>query len=289
MSSHSVTLDTVFGQLELRRKHSSAEQNKIPLPVCAGHIERALQSTLAFGAAGSVWRLARKEGFVALSPSVDAVELVAGLMHALRCGWLVAVAPGGDRDKDNKSAEVWAAYDVLQSRFGKEFHVSMRKHRIVGQEMVATVRQAEDYDVVPASEAAALIVRMATSAGAGRWQAAAALLAKHIVDLRSPTNSTGFMLLRAPMSYAERITPPEDVITPAKLKKLAAKNWLEVLVYGRDGKSLPNVKLEITMPNGEVETKVTPSNGKIRIDGIFESGGGEIAILEVGKLVVRKK
>jgi hypothetical protein len=65
-----------------------------------------------------------------------------------------------------------------------------------------------------------VITRLAKTAGVGPWQAAAATIAKHFVDFRSPPKSTGFMLLRAPMSYAERITPPEDVITPAKLKKL---------------------------------------------------------------------
>ena len=176
MSSYSVNLDTVFGRLELRRKHSATEGNKVPLPMCESHIERALLAALACGAP-SAWRLARKEGFVALSLNVGAEEIVAGLMRALRSGWLVAAAPGDGGNRDDKSAAVWAAYDTLQARFGKEFRVAMRTHRIVGQEAVASVREAEDYDVVPAAEAAALIVRMAVSAGAGRWQAAATTLA----------------------------------------------------------------------------------------------------------------
>lgn len=96
----------------------------------------------------------------------------------------------------------------------------MRTHRIAGREQVSEIRQSADYDVVPAVEAAAVIARLAATAGGGPWQAAAATLAKHFVDLRSPPGPIGFMLLRAPMSYAERITPPEDVITPAKLKRL---------------------------------------------------------------------
>ena len=40
----------------------------------------------------------------------------------------------------------------FQARFGKEFNVAMRRHRIVGREQVADIRQNEDYDVVPAAE-----------------------------------------------------------------------------------------------------------------------------------------
>lgn len=222
MSASPVILQTVFGSLELRRATTPFSQSMIPLALGADSIRRALEEALADGDSMSVMNLALECGVIDSAFGIDDEAVVAALMGALEGGQFVAVAPGaGAGAQDEETGAQWSAYYEFQARVGKEFMLALRKHRVVPSAQVQEIRQSEDYDVVAAAEASAIIVRQAKSSGGKPAQAAAETLAKHLVDMRSaPGKRGGFMLLRAPPSVAERLATPEEVVTPAKLKKL---------------------------------------------------------------------
>ena len=260
-----VVLDTIHGKLELRRPRSPLDQNKVSLSMCEGAIERALYDALAWGNPLGVMNLSDKDGFVRIRVFTPPKDIVAGLMAALHAGRLV-VGVADEGIEDGVEGAAWSAYHVFQARFGKEFNVAMRRHRLAGRDQVASIRQAEDFDVVPALEAAAVVTRMATSAGAGPWQSAAATLTKSIVDMQSSPGQSGFMLLRAPASHAARIVAPEDVITPSKLRKLAATDWIEIQVV--DEEDNPWLGLYELVPPQDEKQKGS-GGGTIRVNNIL--------------------
>lgn len=272
MSSQTVTLETIFGVLELRPRRGPSDENKVPVAMCEGSVERALQDALAWGNALAVLNLARDGGFIRLAFGIDDEEVVTGLMDALRGGQLVVAAAGMTGTADDHESVVWAAYYAFASRFGKEFNLALRRHRIVAREQVADIRQANDYDVVSATEAAAVVVGLSKSAGVGPWQAAATILAKHIVDMRSPPGSGGFMLLREPASQAERIVSPEDVITPAKLKKLKQEKEavfeIEIERRYHDDSAVHGAKFTLVFEGGMQINGVLDSAGKATVKGV---------------------
>jgi hypothetical protein len=267
MSSQAVILETIFGPLELRPRRGPSDEGKVSVAMCEESVERALHKELTRGNSHAVKDLASEEAVVRSGFGIDNDELVAGLKQALRTGRLVAAAPGMAAGGDAQKNAGWEAYYVFQARFGKEFNVAMRRHRIVGREQVADIRQNEDYDVVPAVEAAAVLERLAKTVGVGPWQAATATLGKHLFDLRSPSGTSGFMLLRAPASHAERIVSPEDVITPSKLKKLKESHWIEVILTTDKGRPWVG-KYKIELPDGRPVEGTTDEDGRARIDQI---------------------
>lgn len=285
MDSKPIILKTIFGSLELRVRRSATDVSKYDFAFCGDVVERALRAEMKYGDMPGLYRLARKEGFVRLAVGTTADDIVLGLMNALKYGWVVAASPGGGGGQhDAEDTAAWSAYYALQARFGKEFHLSTRKHRIVGQEQVPEIRQTADYDVVPAAEATEVINRLAKTAGVGPWQAAAATIAKHLVDLRSPPKSTGFMLLRAPMSYAERITPPEDVITPAKLKEWASKQgkaWIELRLVHPSGKPVPSCQVSLTDAEGASLSGSLDGKGAIRFEEVSRKGPAQVRFVKV--------
>jgi hypothetical protein len=295
MSSQAVILETIFGPLELRPRRGPSDEGKVSIAMCEESVERALHKELTRGNAHALKDLAREEAVVRSGFGIDDDEIVAGLMQALRTGRLVAAAPGMTAGADDQKNEAWAAYYAFQARFGKEFNVAMRRHRIVGREQVADIRQNEDYDVVPAVEAAAVLERLAKTVGVGPWQAATVTLSKHLFDLRSPAGTSGFMLLRAPASHAERIVSPEDIITPAKLKKLKEEKEavfeIEIEQRYHDDSPVQGAKFTLVFEGGRQVDGVLNSDGKALVKGV----PNETAELRFGpdsrdfKVVDRKK
>lgn len=274
-----VTLDTIFGPLEVRRRRSASDTNKIPPDTCGFAVEQALRDVLAWGNRMPLLGLVHRDALMLPSFGTDEDQTVAAVMDALRRGALIVASPEGVGSEGDAAQAVWSAYYTFQARFGKEFNVGMRRHRLAGREQVPNIRQAEDYDVVPAAEAAAMVVSLSRSAGAGQWHNAALTLAKNLVDMRSPPNANGFMLLRAPASQAERIVSPEDVITPAKLKKLAERDWIEVRLVDQDGNPWAG-DYELVAPGGAVFKGTAGEDGFIRVEKIL-SGSCSLALPEL--------
>lgn len=285
MSSSTLTIETFWGPLELRVSQSRGEPKEaFPFEVHGPYLSACVRGAFE----KSPLRARRLADDVAWRLSVAPEDPLGVLLSALRDGLLIAATSGDTADADSQGID-GQAFRALRARLGPVFHLGMRRHRLVPRDQVESVRASDDYDVVPATEAASALLRMAEATADPKLVSHAGTLAAYLRDLRSPAASEGYVLLRAATKLAIAARESADVVTPAQLKKLAAKNWLEVVVFGRDGKAMPNVTLEITLPNGGVETQVTPANGKVRLDAIFESGAGHIAIVQVGKWVIRRE
>lgn len=264
MDKVGATLDTVFGKLELRPPRSATEANHVSLFRCRSAVQMALMSSLRFGNIYDVRVLASR--VCQLPVGASAEEVTAGLMQALDRGRLVVASPGEVQGDGNK--EAWSAYATFRGRLGREFMFGGQRHRLAQREQVESLRQESDYDVVRAEEAAGIVKRLAQSAGTGPWQKAADVLVRYLSDLHGAASPDSFVLLRAPLSQAARLTLPEDVITPAKLKELAAKDWIEIHLVDEDGNPWMG-SFEIAPPQDQKRAGVPDENGIIRLDKIL--------------------
>lgn len=278
-----LAIETFWGPLELRQPRGQGERTAVMYDVHESYLGARVRE--AFQASPlQARRLASAVAWHLSPPDADPMNV---LLSALRAGLLIVAKPGNAAGFESQSAEA-RAFRALRARFGPVFHLGMRRHRLVPRDQVDAVRMADDYDVVPAAEAAPVLLRMAESTADPQLVAHAKALAPALRDLRSSPDPEGYLLLRAASKLAVATRESVEVVTPAQLRKLAAKNWLEVLVYGRNGKPMPDVTLEVTLPNGGVERLVTASAGKVRMDALFETGPGQIAIVQIGKWVIRK-
>ena len=276
MTSQNLTLTTLSGLYELRRPRSLGDGSAMSFDLSGHDIEQAVRSAVSRNGM-QAWALLQELG--AFGPSlISAPELmVSTFMEALKWGRLVLARDGGSRTDDTDP--LWLAYDAFIAQVGREFMVGMRAHRLASREYADELRREANYDVVPAPEAAALILRLGQSAGAGPGRTAAAPLAKSMVDMRSPSGAAGFMLLRAPASQAERIVSREEAITPAKLKKLAAKDWVEIHLVDEEGNPWVGA-YELSLPGGEVRKGTVAEDGLLRVDNIL-SGMCELVLPEL--------
>ncbi|MDX2022038.1 MAG: hypothetical protein SF187_17505 [Deltaproteobacteria bacterium] len=256
MSRVGLALDTVFGTLELRPPQSASDVNRVPLIRCRDTIAKALGFHLKYGNIYDARILASHVCALPIGASEE--EVAEGLLGALDHGHLIAAA-AGDAHSDDHGKELWAAYVTFRARLGREFVVAARRHRLVQREQVETIRSENDYDVVRATEAAGIIKRVAQSAGGGPWQKAAEVIAKHLADLHMPPAPGSFVLLRAPASQAERITPPEDVITPAKLKELVSRRLRDPRWLGAQPVATREQPISSASIDDEVFVRVTTS------------------------------
>ncbi len=218
MTASHLTLQLLSGPYELRRKRFGEDDAISPL-LHEHDVAHALREAIQTRPLSAFDLL---EPLVGLHPSFFArpESMAAALTEALHRGLLVLAKPGAG-PRDEMADRAWRAFDAFQAQFGREFNVAARSHRLVGRDQADRLRREADYDVVPAGEAAAIVTRVGKSSTNGRFHDLLAVLVESIVDMRAPANLGGFVLLRAPMTQAERLTAPEEVITPAKLKKLA--------------------------------------------------------------------
>lgn len=260
-----ISLQTLWGPLELRRRQGG-EANVVGLHLCESEVTRALARAAARTPADVV-ALAHEMSIWNPMLNADLLDLQTGLLKALKAGRLVVAKPGEGGVTDAEGA-LWTAFETFRGHFGREFNIQMRVHRLTTRETAAELRREQDYDIVPAAEASGIVLRLGQTAGVGPVQAAGKMLADNMLDLRSPPAKQGFVLVRAPMAYAARYLPLEEVVTPAKLKELAAKDWIEIHLSDEEGAPLSGT-FKVVLPGGESRDLLVAEKGFVRIDGIL--------------------
>ncbi len=272
MRAPRLEVKTLMGPLELRPPAFPGERSAVSIFLAGKVLEQSLRQ--AIDANPLPVRDLLAPGQLALMPRGSVVP---ELINCLHSGRLVLATPGEGRGGDDPADRAWAAYDAFRAAFGREFSVSMRTHRLVSRERAADVRREADFDVVPAAEAAEIVLRLAKTRGGGALQAQAEVLSKAMVDLRGPAGGHGFVLLRAPMAQAARYVPPEDVITPAKLKQLKEEmeTRLEVYLLGPNGHGLP------------IKYRLTKSDGGELKGGLDDAGLMKVPSLAVGPATIQ--
>lgn len=284
MSARSLTLQLLAGDFELRRPHSPDESSAVSVDVHEFDVRWALREAVR-------WRhmeaLDLLEGLGLISPALfTAPEMMeAPLLEALRWGRLVLARPGSM----SPSEPGWDAFNAFQARFGREFVVGMQVHRLVSRYAVAEVRREREYDVVPAAEAAQIVVRQGRSAGRGPVEAFAKTLAEHIVDLRTPSGQMGFVLLRTPAARPTRLLVAEEVMTPSKLKEIVErkeKGFIEVKLINREGDPVPGCQIKVEDADGASYTGTLDKDGFVRFEGLSRKGQ---ATLQFSKLPTQKE
>lgn len=275
MANEVVNLKLMSGAFQLRRWRSPNDRNAASLDMDRREIE-----SLLFEEAGKqrfeMVGLVQNHAAFHLACMSDSNALVAAVMRTLHEGYL-AIAPPADSDtRGNANDPAWAAFKKFQSRIGREFQVSMRSHRLVPREQVEAIRQEGDFDVVAAGEAASIVASVAKTKGGGQLDSSLKLVLENVVDLNTPAAKSGFVLLRAPVSHATRYVPVEDIITPAKLKKLRDSHWIEVVIQTETGEPWVG-KYSIKLPDGRDVQGITDKDGKIRIESI-EAGNCRLSL-----------
>ncbi|MCG5053673.1 MAG: hypothetical protein KA712_11985 [Myxococcales bacterium] len=260
-----IRIENIFGSFELRRPVRPGEDSAVSFNLPDRALEQALRQAVDWHP-GAAWDLIDQLG--EFSPRIVAApELMVGvLVEALRWGRLV-LAGEGNSESDDPADRSWAAYDTFVALFGREFLVGMRAHRLVSRESAIEIRRGADYDVVPAAEAQAIVTNSVKTSRKPMAAPKLELLTKSIVDLRAPAGQLGFVLLRAPSVQASRRLSSEEAITPEKLKKLAAKQWIEVEIVDEDGLPYP-MDFEMRLPGGEVRTGCI-EDSIFKLDGIL--------------------
>jgi len=281
VASEVVNLKLLSGAFQLRRWRSSIDRNAASIHMYAGEIELAVREEASMQRFEMVSLLQNHAAFQSAFMS-DTNALVAALMRALSEGYLVLSSPRDSDAKGKVSDPAWAAYKALQPRIGREFQVAMRSHFLVPREHVAAIRQEADLDVVAAREAASIIAAIAKTKGVGQLGASLNLVLDNVVDLNSPEAKSGFVLLRAPVSQAARYVPPEDILTPGKLKKLKNSHWIEVVLQTETGEPWVG-EYSIKLPDGRLVEGTTDADGKIRIEEI-EAGNCGLSLTELSSV-----
>lgn len=265
--ANAVTIDTLAGPFELRAG-VPGERSAVSLPMRARDVEYSLRAALPKQRLAMI-DLVQKWGTLRPEWLTDREQLIQALMRGLDGGRLVVTAlSDGGASSDGGNDRAWAAYSAFQARVGREFQVAMRSHRLVPRERVASAREQTDLDVVPATEAVNVIVSVAKTKSGGNLDATLTTLLENVVDMRSPPNADGFVLLRAPISHAARYVAPEDVITPSKLKKLKQTEWIEIHVVDEDGNPWSG-SYELMPPQDDKQRGTMDELGIIRVDNIL--------------------
>ncbi|MCG5053674.1 MAG: hypothetical protein KA712_11990 [Myxococcales bacterium] len=252
-----IRIENIFGSFELRRPVRPGEDSAVSFNLPDRALEQALRQAVDWHP-GAAWDLIDQLGEFSPRIVADSELMVGVLVKALRWGRLV-LAREGNSESDDPADRSWAAYDTFVALFGREFLVGMRAHRLVGRESAIEIRREADYDVVPAAEAQAIVTNTVKTSRKPMAAPKLELLTKSIVDLRAPAGQLGFVLLRAPSVQAARPISVEEVVTPAKLKKLAEERlkeprWLAEEPVGSHERSAATASID-----DEVYVRVTTS------------------------------
>lgn len=256
-------IDCLSGPFELRRPRFPGEGGALCVEDAACQVEIALRETVAING-GALWDLLDELGMLSPHLLTTPERIVSSVMESLSCERLI-VAREGTHPGDVVADRLWEAYDTFVASLGREFMANMRAHRLVSRDQAGELRRAADFDVVPAAEARDLVARATKVTRTNLSAAQVQLLTDHIIDLHAPLGQSGFVLLRAPLPQAARSRLAQEVVTPEKLKQMAAKDWTEISLVDQDGNPLAGT-FDLALPGGEKRRVTVAEDGFVRLD-----------------------
>lgn len=277
MGADPLLLNLPSGTFELRKPRLDGGAQTPTRPAPLRHVESGLRSALWSKRRAMIELLG--PGHATALMLNDPEALIRALLQALEMGRLELAPPNEGKPEGSADDAAWAAYSAFQAQIGREFTVAARSHRLVPRERVGAVQSERDYDVVPASEATSIVATVGKTKASGSLSAHMKVLLASICDMRAPSKQEGFVLLRAPITQAARYVAPEDVITPAKLKKLAEKDWIEIELVDEQGNPWTG-PYELLLPGGEVQRGTVGEDGIVRVENI-RSGACNFSLPEL--------
>lgn len=228
MKDKPLILDLLSGPFEVRRPRMPGEEHALSPVSYERQIMDALKAAVRLQPI-AIWDLLFSLARVGSFTNDGAVA--EEIMASLHRGALILARPGAG-DESDADRPLLTALKAFRSYFGREFHIGVRKHRLVFRQAADELRRKGEYDVVPAGQAAQMVLDLARNTPT--LAAHGVVLAESVVDLTSPAKHAGLVLLRAPVANAARYVAAEDVVTPAKLKELVAKRLRDPRWLGKE-------------------------------------------------------
>jgi hypothetical protein len=160
-------------------------------------------------------------------------------------------------------------------------HQGGRHYRLVAGDDLDDTPDRDSYVVVPRDEAGQILDRMVKEAGAAANLATLLGQARDKLtpDWRPPLAPDGLILLRRSSAARMHSSDLGPALTPSQIKKLAAKDWIEIEVVDQDGEPYsPHYRLDL----GEQLVNETnfPDDGVLGLYEI-ESGTYKLTLGEV--------
>ena len=182
---------------------------------------------------------------------VDDVGLLALLRARIRSGDLAAIREGGGDDgaASDSSAQQRRLVREIEAKSRRRLSYHGRQYKLEVDVRLSRVPDRDSYEVVGHRDAVEVLRGMAreTSHGtdnlAGLLNQAAEMLTR---DWRPPSDPDGLVLLRRILAYQAYRPNQEPALTPAQIKKLTQKDWIEIALVDQDDKPyLTHFRLEI--------------------------------------------